>query len=148
MSIYTKMTSSAKSTVIMIFTALACGSLVSADDSLKKNFLSPPNSAKPHTWWYWMNGYVSAEGITNDLEAGIGGFQAFQIEFKTDPGSCHQWYGLHRSSCDEAEDLHDKPILYEGFTLARVGIDRPCATSIWNKEGAFRSLIHIAEPCF
>mgnify|MGYP003337955862 CR=1 FL=1 len=43
-------------------------------DALFKN---PPNSAKPHTWWHWMNGNVTKEGITADLEAmarvGIGG---------------------------------------------------------------------------
>ncbi len=54
-----------------------------ADDPLVQQFISPPNSAKPHTWWHWMNGNVTREGITADLEAmqrvGIGGLQAFHI---------------------------------------------------------------------
>jgi len=32
-------------------------------------FRSPPESAKAKTWWHWMSGCVSREGITADLEA-------------------------------------------------------------------------------
>jgi hypothetical protein len=50
---------------------------------LAAGFASPPASAQPNTWWHWMNGNVSKEGITLDLEAmkrlGIGGFQLFQV---------------------------------------------------------------------
>ena len=34
---------------------------------LEKGFANPPDSAKPHTWWHWMNGNISKEGITADL---------------------------------------------------------------------------------
>ena len=40
-----------------------------AQDDLAAGFRAPPNSAKPHTWWHWMNGYVTKVGITADLEA-------------------------------------------------------------------------------
>src|ERR1043165_6159310 len=36
---------------------------------IKKIFLNPPESAKPWVFWYWLQGAVSAEGITADLEA-------------------------------------------------------------------------------
>ena len=55
------------------------------DDSRlhEEAFVSPPKMAKPHTWWHWMNGHVSKEGITLDLEAmkrvGLGGFHIFQV---------------------------------------------------------------------
>src|SRR3954470_24098312 len=49
--------------------------------SLEKSFLYPPAQSKPHTWWHWMNGNVTKEGITLDLEAmhrvGVGGAQIF-----------------------------------------------------------------------
>ena len=55
-----------------------------AQDSLQKNFQNPPASAKPHTWWHWMNGNITREGITADLEAmakvGIGGAQIFNVD--------------------------------------------------------------------
>ena len=47
------------------------------DDSLEAGFSNPPNTAKPQTWWHWMNGNITKEGITADLEAmkqiGLGG---------------------------------------------------------------------------
>lgn len=50
-------------------------------EELGNGFKAPPASAKPHTWWHWMNGNVTKEGITADLEAmkrvGVGGAQIF-----------------------------------------------------------------------
>jgi hypothetical protein len=52
-------------------------------DPLAAGWESPPDSAKPHTWWHWMNGNVSKAGITADLEAmkrvGIGGAHLAQV---------------------------------------------------------------------
>ena len=36
--------------------------------SLYEQFLHPSDEAKPWTFWYWMFGAVSKEGITADLE--------------------------------------------------------------------------------
>ncbi len=51
--------------------------------ALETAFLNPPASAHARTWWHWMNGNVTAEGITLDLEAmkraGLRGFQLFQV---------------------------------------------------------------------
>jgi hypothetical protein len=62
----------------------------SAPVSLEDSFKNPPNSAKPHTWWHWLNGNVTKQGITKDLEAmkavGIGGFQAFDAGLKIPEG--------------------------------------------------------------
>src|SRR5436309_1865897 len=38
-------------------------------DELERGFADPPASARPHTWWHWINGNVTPEGITADLEA-------------------------------------------------------------------------------
>ena len=47
------------------------------NDPLASGFLNPPDSAKPQTWWHWMNGNITKAGITADLEAmkqiGLGG---------------------------------------------------------------------------
>ncbi len=55
-----------------------------AQTSLDSLFTNPPQSAKPHTWWHWINGNISLEGITADLEAmkaiGLGGAQIFNVE--------------------------------------------------------------------
>jgi len=56
---------------------LALTASASPADPLASGFLNPPDSAKPQTWWHWMNGNITKEGITADLEAmkqiGLGG---------------------------------------------------------------------------
>jgi hypothetical protein len=32
-------------------------------------FLSPPNSVKVNTWWHWISGNITKDGITRDLES-------------------------------------------------------------------------------
>lgn len=54
---------------------------------LEQAFLSPPDDAKPVMIWQWMDGLVTQEGITRDLEAyqkaGIGGVQQFLVGSET-----------------------------------------------------------------
>ena len=49
--------------------------------ALERGFSTPPDAAKPRVWWHWMNGNITKEGITADLEwmkrVGIGGMQMF-----------------------------------------------------------------------
>jgi hypothetical protein len=53
-------------------------------DSLETGFLNPPDSAKPQTWWHWMNGNITKTGITADLEAmkriGLGGATIVNVD--------------------------------------------------------------------
>lgn len=61
----------------------AFGAVVAATpvDPLAEEFDRPPATAKPRTLWFWMNGNVTADGITRDLEAmkrvGLGGVLVF-----------------------------------------------------------------------
>ena len=38
-------------------------------DALARNFAQPPDATKPRCYWYWMDGQITKEGITRDLEA-------------------------------------------------------------------------------
>jgi hypothetical protein len=53
----------------------------SSTGALERGFKNPPDSAKPRAWWHWLNGNVTQEGITADLEwmkrVGIAGMQMF-----------------------------------------------------------------------
>ena len=74
-------------TVLFAFICLiSCTDSIQVD-AIEKEFQNPPNSAKPHTWWHWVNGNISKQGITKDLEAlkevGIGGIQMFNIDWAT-----------------------------------------------------------------
>jgi hypothetical protein len=58
-------------------------------DDLDKGFITPPDTAKPRTWWHWVSGNVTKEGITADLEAmkriGVGGAQCFSVDQVPNP---------------------------------------------------------------
>jgi hypothetical protein len=43
--------------------------LVATGDELERNFHAPPDSSRAWVYWFWLNGNVSKEGITADLEA-------------------------------------------------------------------------------
>ncbi len=50
-------------------------------DELAARFHKPPDEARPLTWWHWLDGNVTREGITADGEAiqraGLGGAYLF-----------------------------------------------------------------------
>ncbi|GAB3987216.1 hypothetical protein GCM10028807_06610 [Spirosoma daeguense] len=74
----------------LTFLAWALPALAVAQPSpLQNGFRTPPDAAKPRVWWHWMNGNITKEGITKDLEwmkrVGIGGFQNFDASLMTPP---------------------------------------------------------------
>jgi hypothetical protein len=67
-----------KPTSLFLALTLAAGLIARADDpDLAANFATPPVTSEPETWWHWINGNVTKEGITADLESmkrvGMGG---------------------------------------------------------------------------
>jgi hypothetical protein len=84
-----------------------------AQDDLAAGFRAPPNSAKPHTWWHWMNGNITKEGITADLEAmkriGLGGAQIFNVSEDIPQGliayNSPEWRAMVKHAATEADRL-------------------------------------------
>lgn len=71
--------------VLLCVIGLPLGAVQAAPpDPLVQGFTAPPDTAKPQTWWHWMNGNVTAAGITADLEAmkrvGLGGAEIFTVD--------------------------------------------------------------------
>ena len=58
-----------KTALILTLSLLPFAGLCAADSSLRTEFLNPPDSSRPRTWWHWMDDKVTKEGITKDLEA-------------------------------------------------------------------------------
>jgi hypothetical protein len=83
------------------------------NDILQYGFKNPPASAKPRTWWHWVNGNVSKEGITADLEAmkrvGIQEAQIFNVDLGYPEGPATylsaKWLDLLHFSVSEAKRL-------------------------------------------
>lgn len=68
---------------VTAFFCIGCSERSNDDISLETLFDNPPQEAKPLMIWQWMDGVVTKEGITADLEAykaaGIGGVQQFLV---------------------------------------------------------------------
>jgi hypothetical protein len=102
-------------TFCMCFLAGAFSTAFAAEpsDDLARGFAVPPDSARPHTWWHWMNGNITKEGITADLEAmrrvGIGGAQIFNVSERIPEGPVAilspQWLDLIHHAAVEADRL-------------------------------------------
>jgi hypothetical protein len=95
----------------------------------------------PYVWWHWVNGCISKEGITNDLEAmakqGIGGATIFNIQQNIDHFRDYQpvyasmspeWREMVRHAMQEADRLGLKILMHhcDGFgtsggTLGKTG---------------------------
>jgi hypothetical protein len=62
---------------ILLAAAFLLGNCAIAETGLDRAFRSPPESAKPLVYWWWLYNRVDKEGITRDLEQfkakGIGG---------------------------------------------------------------------------
>ncbi|HEX7632446.1 MAG TPA: glycosyl hydrolase, partial [Lacunisphaera sp.] len=67
--------------VALVVSGLAHAANPGPVDPLAAGFLNPPKETRPQTFWHWMNGNVTREGITLDLEAmsriGVGGVMIF-----------------------------------------------------------------------
>jgi hypothetical protein len=84
-----------------------------SQEEMETGFVNPPASAKPHTWWHWMDGNVTKEGITADLEAmaeaGLGGVQIFNAAGGIPHGgvmfNSPEWIEMVRFASEEAARL-------------------------------------------
>lgn len=101
-------------------------------DELAAGFRNPPESARPRTWWHWINGHTTKEGITKDLEwmkrVGIAGFQMADVsagggqridvplEFGTP-----DWYEGLRHAAAEAERLDLEMALFSSPGWSETG---------------------------
>ena len=77
------MKTSMKAIVTTLAILISSVSMAATGVSLESGFYNPPAQARPYAWWHWMNGNVTRQGITADLEAmaetGIGGAWIFNI---------------------------------------------------------------------
>lgn len=77
------------------------------------DFQIPPEEAKTQVWYHWLNGNLSKEEITSDLEAmksiGIGGFRVFNAAEGTPAGSAtyysEEWWEMLIHTKKEAKRL-------------------------------------------
>ena len=100
---------------IAVAAFLSCLTAHSAERiaDLAKNFAQPPASARPWIFWFWLNGNISSNGITADLEAmqraGLGGVVIMEVDQGTPKGpvafGSSEWFALFKHMCAEAHRL-------------------------------------------
>lgn len=102
--------------VALLTAGLALTGHAQLPDPLEAGFRTPPESAKPRTWWHWTMSNVTQAGITKDLEwmkrVGIGGFmfadvnagRGQTVEPKT-PFGTPEWFDAVRHAAAEADRL-------------------------------------------
>ena len=90
---------------------------VPTDTSFDANkFKNPPQNVKVHTWWHWIDGRITREGITKDLESmkaqGIAqatilniGMSAKDSEVKRISFNSPEWYKMFQWALQEADRL-------------------------------------------
>jgi hypothetical protein len=121
--------------LILTFCALSGGTRA-ADDAagdLAAGFVNPSESARPWVYWFWLNGNVTKDGITADLEAmkqvGIGG-TLWMWGGGSDLGEAAkkpvallspQWWEIMRHTIQEADRLGLKINLANGSGWSHSG---------------------------
>jgi hypothetical protein len=138
-----------------------------AQDILSKSdFQYPPQSAKVHTWWHWMAGYITKEGITKDLESmkgqgiaeatiiNIGEIFSKKADIPKVRFNSPEWIEMFQWALKEANRLH--------ITIGIQTIDGYCTTGgpwitpelsmkqyVWTKtaiEGGKEVETNLAQP--
>ncbi len=82
-------------------------------DELEKNFQQPPAEARPWVYWYFMDGMMTREGLTADLEAmkraGIGGAIFLEVNIGLPRGPVEfmspEWQELFTHAVHKADRL-------------------------------------------
>jgi len=98
---------------LFLIIAFALNVYASSVSELERGFLHPPDSARPWTFWFWLGGNITSNGITADLEAmkrvGIGGVVIMDVDQGTPKGPVPflspQWVNLFKHTCAEAQRL-------------------------------------------
>lgn len=101
------------SRVLGLWGAMILVSFAHAARPLEQEFLNPPDAARPWVYWMWMDGNLSREGITADLEAmkkaGIGGVIIMEVDAGIPKGPVKfmspEWRHLFKHVVAEVERL-------------------------------------------
>ncbi|WP_302613991.1 glycosyl hydrolase, partial [uncultured Bacteroides sp.] len=155
---------------IFAITLLACTAVSPSGarqtDSLRERFLNPSDEAKPWTFWYWMYGAVSKEGITADLEAmkhaGLGGTYLMPIRGVAEGAQYNgkaqqltpEWWDMVRFSMEEADRLGLKLGMHicDGFALAGgpwIAPEESMQKVVWSDTivaGGTLKALHLPQP--
>ncbi|MFA6449502.1 MAG: glycosyl hydrolase [bacterium] len=119
---------------------------------LKTNFANPPDSARPGVYWYFMDGNLSRDGMTRDLEsmkaAGLGSALFLEVNVGVPRGPVgflsDEWQSLFAHAVHEAERLGLEITLGSGPGWA--GSGGPWVKPGQSMQHLVASETHVAGP--
>ena len=99
--------------LVLLWVGLKLAAPAGAAPQLDRDFKQPPASARPWVYWFWLNGNITSNGITADLEAmkrvGIGGVLIMEVDQGAPVGPADfmgsQWRELFKHVVGEARRL-------------------------------------------
>src|SRR5512142_322844 len=99
--------------LFLLIAALSGPACAQNSAELLRGFQRPPEAARPWVYWFWLNGNITREGITADLEAmhrvGIGGVLIMETDQGAPVGPVPfagpKWRELFRHVVTEANRL-------------------------------------------
>jgi hypothetical protein len=147
-----------------LMTILCFGLLTGSagSDELERFFTQPSLEAKPWVYWFWMDGNVTQEGITVDLEAmnriGIGGALMMGVGLGTPPGEVDfnspLYRGMYAHAAKECVRLGMKLVFHQCDGWATAGgpwitPDRSMKMLVWTTkeiDGPASGPIKLEQP--
>ena len=157
------------STVAIILAAVLsfCSLHLRADSQLESGWTNPPIDARMRVYWWWLNGNVTAQSITRDLEAmkakGIGGAILVDADGSSQDGNVRvphgatffssPWRDLYKHALREADRLGLEMSLniQSGWNLGgpMVTADDAPKKLVWSQarvHGGSNPVIKIEQP--
>ncbi len=108
--------------ISMLLLFMTSCTTVPVTDHLKQGFINPPDSARPGVYWYFMDGNLNKQAMTEDLEsmkkAGIGYVLFLEVNVGIPRGKINllsdEWQDLYRHAIKEAERLGIRVVMGSG----------------------------------
>ncbi|MBQ7195528.1 MAG: hypothetical protein IJS07_07835, partial [Bacteroidales bacterium] len=146
---------------LCLFLAFSSFSAVGTELSVQ-SFQNPPEDCKPWVYWFWVNGNLSREGITADLEAmknaGIGGVIIMEVD-KGEPKGLYPfasepWRELFSFMLGEAKRLCLKVNMNNdggwcGSGGPWIPVDKSMQKVVWSEtavQGPCRIKANLSQP--
>ena len=102
---------------LLYLICMSCAPQKPGGELTARDFQNPPVSAKINTWWHWLDGNITKEGITKDLEAmkaqgivqatilNVGLFDDRDFGVKKVKFGTDEWFGMFSWALQEADRL-------------------------------------------
>lgn len=147
----------------VVFLSFSCSCQTENEiDLLRRSFMAPPDSARPGVYWYFMDGNLSEEGMTKDLEAmkeaGIGSVVFLEVNVGVPRGQIDflskEWKNCFKHAVRECERLGISMTL--GIGPGWTGSGGPwvkgeesmqsLVTSVTHVKGGSKQTVALAKP--